>query len=357
MSDVTDKKLKTLSMKSHQYYQLILGTILGASCILYGQNKNLDLPDLPPTPAPRGLGTLQTGESTPIGDELGDVEALNLADPSSLLDLDDRPQAPSQLSKTQVQPGATELATQPLNFKQAALPDPDDDLSNPEPIVAKTPPPAVLEQQPVQVTKTAENQAPLLFPEDEELSQPLALPNTKPVQATVASTVADTKPKEPVKPAPKKTEKKFPFVVAPAFFHGHRNISNEAAEGTSVNKVPPPPTVPAPPIKGVSDISIILSNNQFFPSRVLVKEGNQVRLIFTTVNKKPAALVVEKLQIQRWVAKEDEASVKEELDRSKFETTRELVSSRITEIVIEPKIGIYAFHDVISGASGEINVE
>lgn len=129
----------------------------------------------------------------------------------------------------------------------------------------------------------------------------------------------------------------------------------QPAEATK--KLPIPPSTPMTPMAGVPDIAIILSNNQFFPSRIRLKEGIQTRLIFTTVNKKPAALVIERLQIQRWIAKEKEQTPTSELERSKWEVNKEVSSTKITEVTIDPKKGTYAFHDAISGATGEITVE
>lgn len=121
--------------------------------------------------------------------------------------------------------------------------------------------------------------------------------------------------------------------------------------------LPVPKTTALAPMNGVPDVAIILSNNQFFPSKIRLKEGTQTRLIFTTTNKKPAALIMEKLQIQRWIAKEKEPVPASELERAKWEVNRELSASKVTEVVLDPKPGTYTFHDAISGASGEIEVE
>jgi hypothetical protein len=120
---------------------------------------------------------------------------------------------------------------------------------------------------------------------------------------------------------------------------------------------PLPATTALPPLPGVADVSVILMNNQFYPSRIMLKDGVQTRLIFTTTNKRPAALVIERLQIQRWVAKEEERKASSEDERIRWEVNRELNSSRVTEVVIEPKEGVYSFHDAMSGATGEITVE
>jgi hypothetical protein len=142
----------------------------------------------------------------------------------------------------------------------------------------------------------------------------------------------------------------------------------------------PPPKPPAPParpapvaaatvnrspaLKGIPgqlpispEVSIILVEKEFFPSKIRLKEGVQTRLFFTTTNEKPAAVVVEQLQIQRWVAKEGEQKPPSEEERAKWEAAKEVSKNRVTEVVIEPRRGTYSFHDVLSGAKGQIIVE
>jgi hypothetical protein len=143
-----------------------------------------------------------------------------------------------------------------------------------------------------------------------------------------------------------------PLVLAPSFFVAMPSTTFAPGE-----RLPVPPSTPMVPMPGVPDISIILANNQFYPSRIRLKEGIQTRLIFTTTNKRPAALVVERLQIQRWIAKEDEQKSSSEMERIRWEVSRELNASRVTEIIVDPKEGIYSFHDAMTGASGEITVE
>lgn len=115
-----------------------------------------------------------------------------------------------------------------------------------------------------------------------------------------------------------------------------------------------PETTVMPPLPGVPDVAIILAGKQFFPSRVRLKDGVATRLIFSTVNRKPAALVIERLQIQRWIAKEAEAG---DTKNRKWEVTREVSSAKTIDITLDPKAGVYSFYDAISGASGEIEVE
>jgi hypothetical protein len=107
-----------------------------------------------------------------------------------------------------------------------------------------------------------------------------------------------------------------------------------------------------------ADISIILVNNRFYPSTIRLRGGSTARLLFTTVNRKPAALVMERLQVQRWIGREDRPPMGiSEVEHAKWELTREVGMDRITEIVIHPTDGTYTFHDALSGATGEIIVE
>jgi Cupredoxin-like domain len=142
---------------------------------------------------------------------------------------------------------------------------------------------------------------------------------------------------------------------------------------------PPPPPPPAPPppkalpqaqapdsLKSNSlpgklptspELSVILVGNQFFPSRLRLKDGMQTRIYFTTTNEKAAAIVIERTAIQRWVAREGERKPASELERAKLEITREVASNKVTEVVMDPVKGSYSFHDALSGAKGQIIVE
>lgn len=84
---------------------------------------------------------------------------------------------------------------------------------------------------------------------------------------------------------------------------------------TFIARLAVPPTTPSRPPKGVSDFSIILSNNEFYPSKVILKSGTNVRLLFTTTNRKSSALVIERLNIQRWVSSQSDSDKKNELDQ------------------------------------------
>lgn len=106
------------------------------------------------------------------------------------------------------------------------------------------------------------------------------------------------------------------------------------------------------------EVAVIISNKQFFPARLRMREGIQTKLYFTTTDERPAAVVIEKLQVQRWVAKENEQpKTNSELEKAKFEVTKEVNKHTITEILISPVRGNYSYHDVISGAKGQIIVE
>lgn len=107
------------------------------------------------------------------------------------------------------------------------------------------------------------------------------------------------------------------------------------------------------------EVAIILHGKQFFPSRIRLKAGVPTKVYFTTTAERPAAIVVEQLQVQKWLAKDGnpDRKIASEYDRAKFEVTREVVANKMTEITFEPRRGTYGFHDAISGAKGQIVVE
>jgi hypothetical protein len=106
-----------------------------------------------------------------------------------------------------------------------------------------------------------------------------------------------------------------------------------------------------------TEVSIILSNQMFFPARVQLRAGYQTRLYFTTTQKGPAALIIERLNIQRWIAKEGSAARVNDTDGAPWEITRQLDRDRMTEVILTPRKGTYAFYDALSGARGELIVE
>jgi len=103
------------------------------------------------------------------------------------------------------------------------------------------------------------------------------------------------------------------------------------------------------------EVAVILSAKRFFPARIRLKEGQSTRLLFTSLNPRPAALVIEQLQVQRWIASEKGQSAG--LGRVPAEILREIGNNRMTEILLQPQRGTYTFHDALSGAVGEIVVE
>jgi hypothetical protein len=120
---------------------------------------------------------------------------------------------------------------------------------------------------------------------------------------------------------------------------------------------PVPQTAELVALPGVVDFSVILSGSQFYPSRIRMKSSPKSRIIFTSTGRKPAALVFEKLQINRWIAGEAEKPAEGSARPSKIEEYRELSTSRVTEISFEANPGKYQFYDALSGAAGEIIVD
>lgn len=127
---------------------------------------------------------------------------------------------------------------------------------------------------------------------------------------------------------------------------------------------PPPPGPPKPAIKKVrrpqpisSEIAIILQNGAFYPSKILLRPDTAATLIFATVHDKPAALIIEKMNLQRWIAKTEDPAVSQAFEQQRWELTREIAKNKVTRVSIEPSRGTYQFHDALSGALGEIVVE
>lgn len=130
-------------------------------------------------------------------------------------------------------------------------------------------------------------------------------------------------------------------------------IAAEAATPVIKEKLDKLGNSPLPEVPQDAEVAVILMNARFYPSRLRLKEGQPTKLIFTSLNPKPAALIVEQLQVQRWIAGEGGIAITE----AQPEITRELTPNRITEVLLEPKRGTYSFHDALSGAVGEIVVE
>ncbi len=102
------------------------------------------------------------------------------------------------------------------------------------------------------------------------------------------------------------------------------------------------PTFPAG-----SEIAVVLSKDRFFPSEIRLRAGMPTTLVFSTVNRKPAALVIE--PVPESFAQPGEAP--------KAEITRELGNDRVTAISFEPQKGSYRFHDALGGGRGVLIVE
>lgn len=263
---------------------------------------------------------------------------LDLDDPSTLLDPEDIPKAPVAEAPRVLPPqkipslkpfqAGVGNSDQKLELKMGLIPplpmlQPKvEEKPHPPLMAAMNPPPKVEERREVAQTKVEEKKEEVKSENDTDM-------NLGPMLGGVGLPVVVREPKAEEPPTPAESTKKLAL----------------------------PPSTPMAPLAGVPDIAIILAHNQFFPSKIRMKEGIQTRLIFTTVNKKPAALVIERLQIQRWIAKEKERTPSSELERSRWEVNREISSTKITEITLDPKKGTYAFHDAISGAAGEIEVE
>jgi len=160
----------------------------------------------------------------------------------------------------------------------------------------------------------------------------------KPAKAAVADVPAEAPAPIAEKPA---TVTKVPeeIVAVPA--------PREQVEKLSGGALPEFPLEP--------EVAIILSAQRFFPARIRLKDGQATRLLFTSLNSRPAALVIEQLQVQRWIASEKGSN--NGLGRVPAEILREIGNNRMTEVMLQPQRGTYTFHDALSGAVGEIVVE
>lgn len=106
------------------------------------------------------------------------------------------------------------------------------------------------------------------------------------------------------------------------------------------------------------EVAIVLTDGKFRPARLRLRAGETTRLLFTTLGHKPAALIIERLRVQKWLSRPEEAAKRTPASASApWEANRELSSTRLTEISLDPVRGNYTFHDAISGATGEIIVE
>ncbi|MBY0370473.1 hypothetical protein K2X33_07290, partial [bacterium] len=99
-------------------------------------------------------------------------------------------------------------------------------------------------------------------------------------------------------------------------------------------------------------IAVVLYQDRFYPSRVVLRAGAPATLVFATVNRKPTALVIEPISVQRWIASGGRTE-----GASALEINREVNIERVTVVSFEPVRGHYRFHDALGGARGEIVVE
>lgn len=169
---------------------------------------------------------------------------------------------------------------------------------------------------------------------------------TKPTKAGAPATVQKTPAEDPsealtpdlktpvMKPSDKRVDKSASPLPVPT-----------AASTTSEKSMPAP-----------AEVAVILSQNQFFPRKVHVSAIGQIRLWFTTVDPRPAALVLEGLKVQRWLAAEL-GMIPTAVGTEYYEVQRELTKERVTEVILQPPPGKYTFFDAVSGAEGELIVE
>lgn len=304
---------------------------------------------------------------TPEFDPIFDLE-----DPSTLLDLDQRAMSGAPAEKP-LKPLKLLPTIKPQQVQTTPQKDPYDKKF--EEVSRKLLPPLKNEAPRTTASANAAEAANLKFSEVPKLDPKKPLIPLLPLLATAKSNTPKSlenkgptpflphppllAAKNPPPPVPPEPLSLLPMLGIAGQFPavGREPASAPPAPAQVTQRLPLPKTIALAPLPGVPDIAIILSNNQFFPSKIRLKEGVETRLIFTTTNKKPAALVMERLHIQRWIAKEKEPVPASELDRARWEVNRELSASKMTEVVLDPKEGIYSFHDAISGASGEIEVE
>lgn len=184
------------------------------------------------------------------------------------------------------------------------------------------------EDDPLQLKTTAVEEA-----AHEEAPAPVAPKKAKAVKAEVVGTEPAPEKAVPVTKVPEEV------VAVPAV---HEQV--EKLAGGALPELPIEP-----------EVAIILSAQRFFPARIRLKEGQSTRLLFTSLNARPAALVIEQLQVQRWIASEKGSNAG--LGRMPAEILREIGNNRMTEVTLQPQRGNYTFHDALSGAVGEIVVE
>ena len=147
-----------------------------------------------------------------------------------------------------------------------------------------------------------------------------------------------------------------PDEITPSAVAAAPTTAAPAATSTAATSATAAQETPQQLLPAAAEAAVILSRNQFYPQRVHVPQGTRVRIWFTTVEAKPAALIVEGLQMQRWIASEN-PSLSASSTPGYFELQREVTRDRVTEITLQPSAGKYPFFDALSGARGEIVVE
>lgn len=178
---------------------------------------------------------------------------------------------------------------------------------------------------------------PPVAPRDIEDARPAPSRKTRAIDDAAGSLEMSVSPSEVLVAVPKDADKT-------------AKAAAKAASTPSVPVVVVPRAAPAGP-----DVAVILSGNQFFPAKIRLRESERSRLLFTNLNRKPGALIIEKMNVQRWIANEDKG---EQARRSaRMEIEREIGRTKVTEVALKPPRGVYTFHDAVSGASGEITVE
>jgi Cupredoxin-like domain len=240
----------------------------------------------------------------------------------------------------------------PTKFVKSPQEERDEELAKPDPSYHPSPQKKAEQKssEAASDTKALERIKPT-EPKSAPESEP---PSEHPVQSQVASQAPPAPPPKELARPPKRQP--VPLVLNPEILAMmESDLTHTIPVETFITRFAVPKTQPSRPAAGVSDFSIILSNNEFYPSRVVLKSGSSFRLLFTTTNRKSAALVIEKIHVQRWISSEEDKT--KELDRSRFELNREISANRVTIIDFDAKPGVYGFHDVITGASGEITVE
>lgn len=204
-----------------------------------------------------------------------------------------------------------------------------------------------------------------------DLGKSIAPPPNLPIATTIHPETAiapkDQKPLIPVKRSEVATSVALPQPEAPKLASpvalpantGPAEVRAPAnAEKTADKMVETKVSLTQPAPAQGPELAIVLSEGKFHPSRIRLKQGEQTKLLFTTIGKKPAALIIERLRVQKWLSRPEEAALRAPAStNSPWEVNREVSSNRMTEVLLDPVRGSYSFHDAISGATGEIVVE